>query len=256
MCSKSPGGRLSHKMLEDAWDASALSHLWNLADFSLTVNIITALFVKLHIFSFLLSLGFQSECNKAPKELERRGMSPTWGGTENSCNCRHHFRNLAEHLKATVPSHAGSLFRPLALFMEGLVSVNALSLAAHGFLPESTVFHRGLGIFHAWSNLREGDVAAVARTADQTLWELKTQVSPEPGLEVDLEVDLTGKSKVAPIGSWDPANLDRHILPNTSVHVSVLRNLPSVSSNQALCTKISPIGWRRKLLQGAFTITL
>lgn len=135
------------RMLEDAWDASTLSHLWNLADFSLTVNIITALFVKLHIFSFLLSLGFQSECNKAPKESERRETGPAWGGTENSLNCRHHSRNLAEHLKVTLPSHAGSLFRPLALFMKGLVLVNALSLTAHGFIPENTVLHRGLGIF-------------------------------------------------------------------------------------------------------------
>lgn len=93
-------------------------------------------------------------------------MSPTRGGTENSLNCRHHSRNLAEHLKVTLSSYAGSLFRPLALFMEGLVSVNALSLTAHGFIPQSTVFHRGLGIFHPWSSPREGDVAAVALTAD------------------------------------------------------------------------------------------
>lgn len=53
--------------------------------------------------------------------------------------------------------------------MKGLVSVNALSLTAHGFIPEKTVLHRGLGIFHPWSNPREGDMAAVALIADQTL---------------------------------------------------------------------------------------
>lgn len=52
---------------------------------------------------------------------------------ENSLPCIHHSRILAERLKVALPSQAGSLFRPPVLFMEGLASVNSLSLTALDF---------------------------------------------------------------------------------------------------------------------------
>lgn len=158
--------------------------IWQI--FTLTVKTITATFVKLPIFGFLLWCS--SEIGKAPKDSGRRETSPTWGSTQ------HHF--LAHIAPGIWLTSWKSLCLPL---LEASVS-----LLPYFWKDWSQLIHclwqavdSSQKIFSSTKGLGFSILDAILAKVMWSVWlwqliRISWHIrSTGPGLELDLKLDLT-----------------------------------------------------------------